>query len=310
MSRIRSIKPEWLDDENIVQVSSDARVLSIALILLADDYGNGRAAPVLLAGRVFPGKVLETLANALEELANIRFVQLYERDGQRYFAIRNWGRHQRVDKPGRAQVPGPLANIRETAANFREAPSTSQEIPAPLRDWKGGGGKGGGGEGDSRESRESARLPAPARGFALPESETQTQTPELTAAELRALFRSTWLAAGRDDPPFPAEAELDDLAERVTNTAAIRRLPPAQLFTSALEHWARSELNPREKRSPVQCFAVAFGEVVDQVVTSQPSAHGTLLKQRNEALRNGDTERYDALNAELRALNGGSHAPA
>jgi hypothetical protein len=161
-----------------------------------------------------------------------------------------------------------------------------------------------------RESAGALSVRAPARGFAPSESETQTQTPELTGSALRALFRSTWLAAGRDDPPFPAEAELDDLAERVTNTAARRRVPPAQLFTSALEHWARSELNPREKRSPVQCFAVAFGEVIDQVVTSQPSAHGTLLKQRNEALRNGDTERYDALNAELRALNGGSHAPA
>ena len=40
--RIRSIKPEWLEDERMVMASSDARVLSIALILMADDYGNGR----------------------------------------------------------------------------------------------------------------------------------------------------------------------------------------------------------------------------------------------------------------------------
>jgi hypothetical protein len=162
---------------------------------------------------------------------------------------------------------------------------------------------------------------APASGFAPSESESesetqpQTQPPDpavLTAGQLRDLFRKTWLTHRSIDPPFPAEAELDDLAERVVNAAAIRRLPPAQLFTSALEHWARSELNPREKRSPVQCFAQAFGEVVDQVVTSlpvTPSAHDLLVKRSAEAVRVRNFDLYNELQAELRAMNGSGHAP-
>lgn len=127
MSRIRSIKPDWLDDELIATASSDARVLSVSLILLADDYGNGRASMVLLPGRVFPGKPPEILAKALEELARIRFVTLYEIDGQRYFSIRNWSKHQKVDKPGKPHVPGVPEKVIETLANLPEALAPDQD---------------------------------------------------------------------------------------------------------------------------------------------------------------------------------------
>lgn len=101
------MKPEWLEDELLALASAEARVLSIALMLLADDYGNGRANPILLGGQVFPGKLPEVAAKALDELRVLRFVELYEVDGQRYFAIRNWDKHQRVDKPGKNRVPKP-----------------------------------------------------------------------------------------------------------------------------------------------------------------------------------------------------------
>lgn len=116
--RIRTLKPEWLEDERLAMGSSDARVLSIALVLLADDHGNGRANPVQLAGSVFPGKPLETLAKALEYLASF-FVTLYEVDGQSYFSIRNWAKHQRVDKPGKPKVPLP-SELSRTFANIPE----------------------------------------------------------------------------------------------------------------------------------------------------------------------------------------------
>lgn len=146
MSRIRSIKPEWLDDERLALASSDARTLSIALLLLADDYGNGRAAKVLLAGRVFPGKPIETLANALEELAKVRFVQVYEADGQQYFSIRNWSKHQRVDKPGKPQVPGPPPDpSAPPPAGPENFPGSLAKVPgslAPDQEGRGKEGKG------------------------------------------------------------------------------------------------------------------------------------------------------------------------
>lgn len=106
--RIRTVKPEWLEDEALAAAGSNARVLSIALVLLADDYGRGRAHPAMLAGSVFAYEVnpVATLTAALEALTPW-FIQVYEVRGQRYFEIRNWSKHQRVDKPGKERVPPP-----------------------------------------------------------------------------------------------------------------------------------------------------------------------------------------------------------
>lgn len=131
--RIRTIKPEWLDDERLVLADSDARVLSIALILLADDYGRGRANRTVLEARVFPGKIPGTLAKALDTLRTLNFVLLYEVDGQSYFTIRNWTKHQKVDKPGKPQVPEPITESRtsenppESLAKIPESLATDQD---------------------------------------------------------------------------------------------------------------------------------------------------------------------------------------
>lgn len=136
--RIRTVKPEWLEDELLALASPEARVLSIGLMLLADDHGNGRANPTLLAGQVFPGKPLELAAGALVELRGIRFVSLYEVDGQTYFTIRNWDKHQRVDKRGKNRVPVPSEatarklDVLSSPVLARELFPTSQEIPGEI----------------------------------------------------------------------------------------------------------------------------------------------------------------------------------
>lgn len=120
--------------------SSDARVLSIALVLLADDHGRGRASRVMLAGQVFPGKSLETLADALEELRVMRYVVLYEDQGQKYFWIRNWDKHQKVDHPSKARLPAPPS---ETTTNTqsvdlsRETVDDTREVIANPRASRG-----------------------------------------------------------------------------------------------------------------------------------------------------------------------------
>lgn len=117
MSRIRTIKPEWLADERLLEAGSDARVMSLALILLSDDYGRGRASERWLAGQVFAfednshAKVRETLA-ALSGW----FVEVYEVRGQTYFEVLNWDKHQRVDRPGKPHVPEPPAKDPESHA--------------------------------------------------------------------------------------------------------------------------------------------------------------------------------------------------
>jgi hypothetical protein len=102
--RIRTIKPEWLEDEKLLCASGNARTLSVALLVLADDAGRGRMGRSV-AARVFPSD--PSLFDAA--LAELRpwYVGLYEVRGQQYFRIRNWLKHQRIDRPSKPLTPEP-----------------------------------------------------------------------------------------------------------------------------------------------------------------------------------------------------------
>lgn len=132
--RIRTIKPEWLEDEELAAASDEARVLSVALILMSDDHGRGRASIATIAAETWryalerndggdAPEVLAKASRALRELVEMGFVMLYSVRGQRYFEIHNWKKHQKVDKPSAPRVPAPeeqetseKPHIRETVA--------------------------------------------------------------------------------------------------------------------------------------------------------------------------------------------------
>lgn len=128
--RIRTVKPEWLEDEKLCSLSDEARVLSIALIVMADDYGNGRGNERRIASQVWgyhPREGLARVSRACIELSEIGFVRFYEVAGERYYHVTHWTRHQRVDKPGKPRVPAP--NSRES----RESPARPTGLtPTPT----------------------------------------------------------------------------------------------------------------------------------------------------------------------------------
>lgn len=110
--RIRSIKPEILEDEKVATLSDAEFRAFVGLIVLADDYGNFRADPNYLSGAIFWGcrrptasssKEMSEISAALEEADLVTF---YEARGQRYGHLNGWSKHQKVDHPGRPRVPG------------------------------------------------------------------------------------------------------------------------------------------------------------------------------------------------------------
>lgn len=138
--RIRTIKPEWLDDEKLAAASDEARVLSVALILMSDDHGRGRASIATIAaetwryaierndGRDAP-EVLAKASRALRELVEVGFVSLYEVKGQRYFEVVNWKKHQKVDKPSAPRVPAPEQQETPQNADTRDTLATPSRAP-------------------------------------------------------------------------------------------------------------------------------------------------------------------------------------
>lgn len=142
--RIRTIKPEWLEDELLAGASNEARLLSVGLILMADDYGRGRANIATIAADVWrfamaqddgahAAKVLAMASRAFRELLAIRFVIEYEVDRQRYFAIRNWNKHQKVDRPSKPRIPAPSEAETPTKSDYRETlASVPREVGETL----------------------------------------------------------------------------------------------------------------------------------------------------------------------------------
>lgn len=130
--RIRSIKPEWLEDERLVLLKPGARTLSVSLLVLADDQGRGRFIPVVMASRIFPGDP-GIFPGSFCDLASVGFVRVYEVDGQRYWEIRNWNKHQRVDKPAKPRLPEPLAcHYIESQDFFLGIPGIPRLTPIPI----------------------------------------------------------------------------------------------------------------------------------------------------------------------------------
>lgn len=156
MARIRSIKPELLEDERTARLSHVEWRLFVSLLLLSDDYGNLRAAPERIHGAALWAHPREDLAKALDGLVTASLVVLYVVGGQSYAHINGWEKHQKVDHPGKPLCPGVTEGSRiprEGLAKQSEtlAPDQDQEIDQD-RDRE---------RADSRGSRES---PAPALG--------------------------------------------------------------------------------------------------------------------------------------------------
>lgn len=142
--RIRTVKPEWLEDELLAGASDEARVLSIALILMADDHGRGRASIATIASGAWryqmerddgahAPEVVARASRALRELAAIGFVKLYEVARQRYYELPNWTKHQKVDRPGKPRVPVPCVTESLEDSTSRECvASASRDIRETL----------------------------------------------------------------------------------------------------------------------------------------------------------------------------------
>lgn len=128
--RIRSIKPEILDDTVTARLSDMAFRIFTGAIVLADDYGRLRAEPGWLMGQIYWANLprLDAFTKALAELAPL--LRFYEVNGQSYAEIRNWSKHQKVDRPGKPRIPEPLPTSTETLATpsreSREALATDQ----------------------------------------------------------------------------------------------------------------------------------------------------------------------------------------
>lgn len=147
MARIRTVKPEFWDDETVGALTRDARLLFIATWTFADDEGLLRWSPSYLkASALMYDDAIYALdvQRWMDELEHHGFVFSYGagRGGQRIGYIVNFRKHQRIDKPQAGKLPPPpcsnpavilmYARRDEYVCHICREPVNHQIEPRPL----------------------------------------------------------------------------------------------------------------------------------------------------------------------------------
>jgi hypothetical protein len=145
MPRNRMIKTEFWNDEKMAQVSRDARLTFIALWNLSDDYGSVRGHPLWLKNTIYPYDDIKQadFKKWLEELENVRAILPYDGDGEKFYYIRCFTKHQVIGRPSQFRNPPPPDTILEYSMSpqgvladetKRESKSKSERESKPVND--------------------------------------------------------------------------------------------------------------------------------------------------------------------------------
>lgn len=154
MPRIRSIKPEFWDSEDVAAASLRARLLYIAMWNWADDYGIGDATPIRLLGFAFPHDdvAVSEVPTLCEEISERFGVVFYKHQGRAYFYIPSWEEHQRTEKKAKQRVPFPHDLENPAIPGFLK---TAADSPTPS----GGSSDAGKGKEERGTGEEGTLLP-------------------------------------------------------------------------------------------------------------------------------------------------------
>lgn len=131
MARIRTIKPDFFQSEDVAVLSYRARLTWIGLWTHVDDEGRCKANPRLIKGALWPLEDDVTASNVSEdirELAENGKLTVYSVDGEDYMQILNWTKHQRISRPSESKFPAPHEASPSTQGGLTES-SVNENSP-------------------------------------------------------------------------------------------------------------------------------------------------------------------------------------
>jgi hypothetical protein len=105
MPRIRTIKPEFWQNEELALLSEHARLLAIALLNFCDDEGYFLANPALVRANCFPFQEdSKNIPGSLQELSEIGYIEILECSGKAIGRVVKFLSHQRIDKAQKSKL--------------------------------------------------------------------------------------------------------------------------------------------------------------------------------------------------------------
>jgi len=144
MARIRYLKPDFFKDEDIKELSFEARLFYQGLWIQADREGRGEDRPERLKIEIMPydevdaEEIMRLLAHHKKN-GKRPFIVRYEIDGEKYYQIINWQKHQRPHKTERdSDIPPPSKELLTVKQPLNNGCATSISV--------------GNGDGDGKEN--------------------------------------------------------------------------------------------------------------------------------------------------------------
>lgn len=134
----RIIRESICTSETLNQLSDFEERFWHRLIVNCDDYGRFDARPAILKGRLFPlmeGKTQRNMADALQKLASVGLVDLYEVDGKPFLHVVNWDKYQRI-RAKRSKFPAPENVHDDICCQLTSNVAVIQSNPNPMRNAK------------------------------------------------------------------------------------------------------------------------------------------------------------------------------
>src|SRR3990167_6548248 len=106
MARNRMINPDFFFDEEIVSLTAYARLLYIGLWGICDDnYATFPNKPAWIKAQIFPYESVDIIILLVEIEKIGKIIRFSSEDQKEYWFIKNFQKHQRVDKPSRPKYP-------------------------------------------------------------------------------------------------------------------------------------------------------------------------------------------------------------
>ena len=126
MARNRMLNPDFWLDEEVSKVSPYARLLYMGLWGICDDnYATFPDRPEWLKLQILPYDSVNT-RELLDELSKIGKIVKFSHDGKDYWYLKNFLKHQRIDRPSSPKYPKYRPSLAEYSTSPR--PEVKKEI--------------------------------------------------------------------------------------------------------------------------------------------------------------------------------------
>lgn len=133
MARIRTLKPEFWQDEKLSPLPPLERLVFLGLLSMADDAGRLVDNVKAIDGMLFP-HTDDTSRDAIETLARLKRVCRYTAEsGQKCIQILGWAKHQKVDNPAKHVLPAPTPQDLERQPDTKSSRESREDQATSSR---------------------------------------------------------------------------------------------------------------------------------------------------------------------------------